>query len=517
MGGQVPAISEQSRPAELTDDIGAVITEEVSDSQSGDPIATFLENHGHQLVPDHEGRLVTAAEAVQNCPPFRELVMVMGERALHLAAPRHQETEQEADEPEIDQEESETVDKDGKELQFEKEVKVNGPQEKSDSDDKPLVKKEQPVEVALEKPSEKTFTDQVTDSINNPAAKQIINPPESRATEINNRNLEKPPIDTELKSAAAEPARSIEAPASAVQAKQPSRQPEKAISVQNNSAESIVIEHDEFTLPADSERIEHQEIALDTDAQQARPETLTEAIQTKEENVEYEFQIPDEENIDRDENPLIENLDIEFIMEPEEKENTVYDFGEDFPIPQWDEEQPLLVLPEKEHEILSTKLSVPIEEFEETINLVAERIEELDEKYTEEVYQILDQIVEAPKKLAVSDEGEVANQEEVRQELEELFADLFDQIGIEYTPKLLADFATLALNGQLEETLSIKKTEVPAFEVPKEPGTHEFMTRLLTSFAKLKKVLQQAYLLGKSALNSVVFVAPRGHALEYRY
>lgn len=501
MGGQVPAISEQSRPAELTDDIGAVITEQVSDSQSGDPIATFLENHGYQLVPDHEGRLVTAAEAVQNCPPFRELVMVMGERALHLAAPRHQETEQEADEPEIDQEESETVDKDGKELQFEKEVKVNGPQEKNDSDDKPLVKKEQPVEVALEKPSEKTFTDQVTDSINNPAAKQIINPPESRATEMNNRNLEKPPIDTELKPATAEPARSVEAPASAVQAKQPSRQSEKAISVQNNTAESIVIEHDEFALPADSERIEHQEIVLDTDARQARPETLTEATQTEEENVEYEFQIPDEENIDRDENPLIENPDIEFVMEPEEKENTIYDFAEDFPIPQWDEEQPLFVLPEEEHEILSTKLSVPVEEFEETINLVAERIEELDNEQTEEVYQILDQIVEAPKKLAVSDEGEVINQKEVRQELENLFADLFDRLGIEYSPELLSAFATLTLNNQLDEVLGVKEGDELVYEIPTERGTHEFITKLLISFAKLKKALLHAYLIGKSAVH----------------
>ncbi|HLG91050.1 MAG TPA: hypothetical protein VI336_02745 [Candidatus Saccharimonadales bacterium] len=501
MGGQVPAISEQSRPAELTDDIGAVITEQVSDSQSGDPIATFLENHGYQLVPDHEGRLVTAAEAVQNCPPFRELVMVMGERALHLAAPRHQETEQEADEPEIDQEESETVDKDGKELQFEKEVKVNGPQEKNDSDDKPLVKKEQPVEVALEKPSEKTFTDQVTDSINNPAAKQIINPPESRATEMNNRNLEKPPIDTELKPATAEPARSVEAPASAVQAKQPSRQSEKAISVQNNTAESIVIEHDEFALPADSERIEHQEIVLDTDARQARPETLTEATQTEEENVEYEFQIPDEENIDRDENPLIENPDIEFVMEPEEKENTIYDFAEDFPIPQWDEEQPLFVLPEEEHEILSTKLSVPVEEFEATINLVAERIEELDDEQTEEVYQILDQIVEAPKKLAVSDEGEVINQKEVRQELENLFADLFDRLGIEYSPELLSAFATLTLNNQLDEVLGVKEGDELVYEIPTERGTHEFITKLLISFAKLKKALLHAYLIGKSAVH----------------
>ncbi|MBI2285485.1 hypothetical protein HYU82_01520 [Candidatus Saccharibacteria bacterium] len=518
MGGQVPAISEQTRPAELTDDIGAVITEQVSDSQSGDPIATFLENYGHQLIPDHEGRLVTVAEAVQNCPPFRALVMVMGERALHLAAPRHQETEQEADELEIDQEESKAVDKDGKELQFEEEVRVNGPQEKNDSDDKPSVRKEQPVEVALKKPSEKTFTDQVTDSINNPAAEQIINPPESRAIEMNIRNLEKPPIDTELKPATAELARSVEAPASAVQARQPSRQSEKAVSVQNNTTENIVIEHDEFALPTDSERIEHQEIVLDTGARQAGPETPTEATQTEEENVEYEFQIPDEENIDRDENPLIENPDIEFEMEPEEKENAIYDFSEDFPMPQLPsyEEKRLLVLPE-EYEVLTTKLNVPVEEVEETISQLSEKLEVLEPEESAAINQILDKIVELPKQLETPAEGEPFDEKEVRQELENLFAELFDRLGIEYSPELLSDFATLTLNNQLEEVLRAKEGDELVYKIPTDKGTHEFMTKLLTSFAKLKKILQQAYLLGKSAISSMVFVTPRGHTFEYGY
>jgi hypothetical protein len=44
-----------------------------------DPIASFLEKHGTALVQNHEGQTVTVAEAVANCPPFAQLVSVMGE------------------------------------------------------------------------------------------------------------------------------------------------------------------------------------------------------------------------------------------------------------------------------------------------------------------------------------------------------------------------------------------------------------------------------------------------------
>ncbi|MEX1059114.1 MAG: hypothetical protein WEC17_01650 [Candidatus Saccharimonadales bacterium] len=247
--------------------------------------------------------------------------------------------------------------------------------------------------------------------------------------------------------------------------------------------------------------IEHEESILRLDELRAKPETNEEPAESPVEQTEFEFQLPAEVNDELGINWPVRDIGLEFSLDSNDAEFDFHDFSEDFPLPQWSEEKPLFVMLEEEYEMLSAELSIPAKEVEETINQLTEKVDALKPEAAEEVRQILDEIAELPQRLEFSDEDEPVNEKEVREELESSFAELFDRLNIEYSPELLHAFATLTLNNQLEEVLGVKEGDELVYEIPTERGTHEFITKLLISFAKLKKALLHAYLLGKSALH----------------
>ena len=109
--------------------------------------------------------------------------------------------------------------------------------------------------------------------------------------------------------------------------------------------------------------------------------------------------------------------------------------------------------------------------------------------------------MELPAKLEViAEDEESVNQETVHEELKVLYTELFERLGIEHTSKLLDAFVELSLSHALKE-LNVNLTqEQPAPNAPKDKGTHEFITKLLARISNIKKVLLNAYQVGKSAM-----------------
>jgi hypothetical protein len=265
------------------------------------------------------------------------------------------------------------------------------------------------------------------------------------------------------------------------------------------------------------------------------PESVS-ADQITETSINYQFQIPDEEYIERYANLLIENQDTRFLMGAEEKENAAYDVNEDFSTPQllayesanrgpW---LALPKLPEEEYGARATKPKVAdenllienVEEVEETISQLSERLEDTKTEEFATINQTVDKIAKLSSQLEIPAKpagGEPLDEKKIQKELENLFVELFDRLSVEYSPQLPSAFAALTLNNQLEEVLRFKEGNEPVSKIPQEAGTYEFITKLSAGIVKLKRGLQRAYLLGKSALLLVVFVTPRGHAFEYRY
>src|SRR4051812_16119389 len=114
MSGQISSVEYvQSPPSDLVEPENIVRPEDEYKDRTDDPIASFIENHGHKLVKDHSGEEVTVVEAMNSCPPFRKLVEAMGEGALALTAaklPEEKENEIADEESKREEERRDEVD-----------------------------------------------------------------------------------------------------------------------------------------------------------------------------------------------------------------------------------------------------------------------------------------------------------------------------------------------------------------------------------------------------------------------
>jgi len=153
----------------------------------------------------------------------------------------------------------------------------------------------------------------------------------------------------------------------------------------------------------------------------------------------------------------------------------------------------------------TAELSVPVEEVEESIMLVADTIEEMGSEEAETAHQILDEIIHKVAEAQTLTENDAENQEVAleaegpEEELKELFILLFDHIEMEYTPELIESCVKLALKGDMSELIvTMEKDEET--NIPQDSGTHEVIKQLLATISSIKKSAQHAYQIGKSAL-----------------
>jgi hypothetical protein len=150
--------------------------------------------------------------------------------------------------------------------------------------------------------------------------------------------------------------------------------------------------------------------------------------------------------------------------------------------------------------------SVPIEEVEQIILQAADNIEAMEVEEATTAHKILDELVQKtaeaqsplqPGSKILEVAMETADAEE---ELKELFIQLFDHIEISYTPELIESCVKLALQGNMSELMAEIEQRDEEIRVAQGSGTHEVIKQLLSTISSVKRSVQHAYQIGKSAL-----------------
>jgi hypothetical protein len=147
--------------------------------------------------------------------------------------------------------------------------------------------------------------------------------------------------------------------------------------------------------------------------------------------------------------------------------------------------------------------NLAIEETEHILRQLSEELALSQPEAAEAVIEILDKIIEVPAALK-SDEGEITAQGDAQAELEELFTELLDKMGIDYTPQLIESLARLSIDWQLAERIEKLKPEEPD-SLPQGAGTHEIIRKLLAALSAIKKAITRASTIGQSALRLYAF------------
>jgi hypothetical protein len=132
------------------------------------------------------------------------------------------------------------------------------------------------------------------------------------------------------------------------------------------------------------------------------------------------------------------------------------------------------------------------------------KIEAIEPEAIEEVYASLDKLVEVQAKLGSQDGDNIIaeiNEVKVQQEIEEIFTELLERMGIEYTPELIEHLVHLTLKSQLAKKIKKPGNEEEIDEAPNDTGTHEAIKQLLLGLSDFKKAIAYAGVIGKSALH----------------
>lgn len=443
------------------------VQESVGEEQT-DHTSAFLEKYGSALLANHNGDLITAREAMV-CKAFADLVaaglgeLAMASGATQQSEEKEQETEdaKDADSEDIDQEEPN---------QATPEPEITTPALKpSEPESKDVQETPQP-QVMSDKASSSDSTIEKDDP------SQVKEAPD----ENNYRGAET------AQAGGAEVAR-------------------LAIIEQRVSPENKVPE------------AKNADVAGE-DNQEAQQLPHSEGMETVEE--EQAQVMPESSPLSSFENIAEPAENEPGPMTPEESEEIIVTLRDDFEseetYSQKDDETyltnssetPVIALPEfsadgAQAEVAAPELSLSIEEVEEAIFLVAERIEVAVGEDAGEVQQLLEQIlteVEDAHSAIDSEEihEEIYEIEETKEELEELFIKLFDLLNADYTPELIDSFVVLALKGDISKLMSDNEDEEKL--AAQGMGTHEIINQLIAGLRSLKKLAVRAYLVGRSAL-----------------
>lgn len=150
-------------------------------------------------------------------------------------------------------------------------------------------------------------------------------------------------------------------------------------------------------------------------------------------------------------------------------------------------------------------VNLNVEAIEDSLVRLAERIEAGPSETAGKVNELLDKIVEVPEKLAAHSGEDVVSEAQAQEELEELFTQLLDNVGLDHTPELIESLARLTLGWQLAGEIEKMKIEKEMDKTPRDSGTHEIIKKLLAALGIIKKAMAHASAIGKSALQLYIF------------
>lgn len=541
MSGQTPHIVYEQESSKISPDLEIETDAESLDIV--DPLADFIEKHGYKLVRNHEGEYVTVAEAIENCPPFRRLVLAMGEGALVLMAAQKDKEEvektdeagEQKDEAEPDEAETaeQTQDESPREPDIHSEKEETQGGQATDISDGSLPEaaaptsteenpdgnsgigassaESTPLSSAKESdvsPVNPVRTSQISKTVTLNFAPQPIDKPQKKVPQFKaetpervvavNEEIEKPAVNTESdKPDTIEP----ETPPAAILESRPF---ERLIKSEPEST-PVVSDIDEIEdsgkeppvtgfIDAESETVEDNAAAELIGLKESAPEVLPpekvedESVNLAQNEVDQSFEMIS--SADWEEDSEVDALSEALLADEFLQVDTEHAMSHHLKL---EAPEPLF------------ELSLPVEEVEHNVQELAGRIEALDAEESRAVHDILDKIVVKFEEITASpnniedEEYAQAARDDKAEEMKELFIDLFDRVELDYTPELLESLTGLAMRGHMAEfTKAIEADTKNRTAVDR--GTHEAINRLLAVVSRIKKAVLHAYSIGRSML-----------------
>jgi hypothetical protein len=147
----------------------------------------------------------------------------------------------------------------------------------------------------------------------------------------------------------------------------------------------------------------------------------------------------------------------------------------------------------------SAWVNLKTEEVEDVLFQLVEYLEDGGPEEVEAMNIILDKIVELPTKLEFQNGEDIITEIEIEEELSELLSEVIDKIDIDYTPKTIDSLARLIIGLNISKVIKPLNDEEKD-EAPHDTGTHEVISQLLLGISTIKKTLEHASAIGRSAL-----------------
>lgn len=144
------------------------------------------------------------------------------------------------------------------------------------------------------------------------------------------------------------------------------------------------------------------------------------------------------------------------------------------------------------------ELSAPIAEIESTMMQLSEALMDVAQPEIKSVETILEKIIRLPEIVAVAATEE---EELIEEKLEELFIELLDEAGIDYSPQLIESFVRLTKIYYLELIEeSEEEVEEELNSLPHEIGTREFLQKLHHGLGTMMQAVRNFYSIGRSIM-----------------
>lgn len=150
-------------------------------------------------------------------------------------------------------------------------------------------------------------------------------------------------------------------------------------------------------------------------------------------------------------------------------------------------------------EIVETILSIE-EVADSPWQLLTRQIELSEPGVSELANEVLGKIIEVQDGLETEENGTsgIIDEDEVRQKLGQLFIELHDILGIDYTPETIEGMVRSIINRDAADEIKKRDSQNGTDESPHDIGTHEVIKQMLISSGSNKKSLPIG--IGKSAI-----------------
>lgn len=152
----------------------------------------------------------------------------------------------------------------------------------------------------------------------------------------------------------------------------------------------------------------------------------------------------------------------------------------------------------KPEQAFHTNLTVA--EIEEAVSQLSEQLKNTEPEITEKADKILDRIIEVSARVEAQTGEEIITGSETQEQLEELFTELLDSVGMDCTPELIESLVNLTRKRHLAGKYVDLETEAEGGQARQDSGTHEFINKLLLGLSDIKKAMAHASAIGRSVL-----------------